>query len=86
MKANFGAYFHLPFNRVSNYRDPGRVNINTISDPARLERDHQRTQTPPWGGLVSSRWGYQADSRRRTTIDPSLLPSAPTRCLAKLFQ
>jgi hypothetical protein len=25
--------FHPPFNRVSNYRDPGRININTISDP-----------------------------------------------------
>ena len=24
--------FHPPFNRVSNFRDPGRVNINTVID------------------------------------------------------
>ena len=27
------AGLHPPFNTVSNYRDPGRVNINTIADP-----------------------------------------------------
>ena len=25
---------HPPFNRVSNFRDPGKININTIFDPA----------------------------------------------------
>jgi hypothetical protein len=24
---------HPPFNKISNYREPGRININTISDP-----------------------------------------------------
>ncbi len=30
------SFFHPPFNNVSNYHDPGRININTIpSDDAR---------------------------------------------------
>ena len=35
---NPGAHsFHPPFNRVSNYRDPGRINLNTISSPEVLQ-------------------------------------------------
>ncbi len=29
----FGSYFRPPFNKVSEYRDPGRVNINTVQEP-----------------------------------------------------
>jgi hypothetical protein len=29
--------FHPPFNRVSNYRDPGRINLNTIPSPEVLQ-------------------------------------------------
>ncbi len=45
------SFYHPPFNRVSNYREPGKVNINTVAGYAgvrlataesRLERDSQR--------------------------------------------
>ena len=29
-EVQLNSFYHPPFNRVSNYRDPGRVNINTI--------------------------------------------------------
>ena len=26
-------YFHTPFNRISRYREPGRINLNTVTSP-----------------------------------------------------
>ncbi|MGA2066902.1 MAG: hypothetical protein ABSG86_18130 [Thermoguttaceae bacterium] len=35
---NAGAHwYHPPFNRVSNYRDPGKINLNTIPSPEVLQ-------------------------------------------------
>jgi hypothetical protein len=36
--------FHPPFNRVARHRDPGKVNVNTISDPF------------VWQGIIDDRW------------------------------
>ena len=57
-----------PFNTVSNYRDPGRVNINTIADPStgavwNAIRTHSNQQTSTIGGptfqdVAVSRQGY----------------------------
>jgi len=43
--AGTGAHtFHPPFNHVSNFRDPGRININTIFDQ----------EGAVWGGILDS--------------------------------
>jgi len=70
-----------PFNRISSYRDPGRVNLNTMAnenvyfglmhgDPLGGGTAHQG---PAWDALVDSRRGYG-------TTQPALqlLDSAPT--------
>jgi hypothetical protein len=49
---------HPPFNRISNFRDPGRININTIFDPVvynGLMNGHPGT---PYSDWIDSRRGY----------------------------
>ena len=65
--------FHPPFNRVSNYRDPGRVNINTIMHPS------------VWGSILNGFTGpnyYQVDASRRgygnVGAGPTFSPNQPT--------
>ncbi|MEX2118549.1 MAG: hypothetical protein WD847_02990 [Pirellulales bacterium] len=65
-----GSPFYAPFNRVSRYRDPGRININTIFDNGRtwqgiLNRLQESTVVDPawtsggfWSKVVRSRRGY----------------------------
>jgi hypothetical protein len=70
--------FHTPFNRISNRRDPGRVNLNTITsqnvwnglvgdfvDPA--------APTPLWNDFIRSRRG------NNNTNMFALDPDVPTR-------
>jgi len=53
---------HPPFNQVSRFRDPGKVNINTIYDPAvwqgildeRLAAD--QGLNPPWLKMYQAMW------------------------------
>ena len=47
-RAGFMSFFHPPFNKVSNYRDPGLVNINTIPG------DQTGNPSPVWLGLLNS--------------------------------
>ncbi|MBT4693257.1 MAG: hypothetical protein HOB73_07935 [Planctomycetaceae bacterium] len=52
---------HPPFNRISNFRDPGRININTIFDPVvynGLMNGHPGT---PYSDWINSRRGYTPD-------------------------
>jgi hypothetical protein len=61
--------FHPPFNRVSRFRDPGRVNINTIFDPfvwqGIIDDGYSaNTSSPPWRNL----WKLICTSRQGTTI------------------
>jgi hypothetical protein len=64
-------WFHPPFNWQSQYRDPGRINLNTVFDPVvfqGLMDDYPQWQygggSPAtswqmlWQGLVDSRRGY----------------------------
>ncbi len=49
------SFLHPPFNRVSNYREPGRININTISS------DYVATagtsQSTVWNGVLNASAG-----------------------------
>ena len=62
------SYYHPPFNRVSNYRDPGRVNINTIAGGFSLPGSPVWNAIlnggvgPAWQQIVSSRsLGFKSD-------------------------
>jgi hypothetical protein len=50
--------YRPPFNKLSRFRDPGRININTISDP-RVWRAVNSGSTP-WSTVMDSRRGYPA--------------------------
>lgn len=54
-----GAYhFYPPFNRLSNFRDPGRVNLNTIVDARVWNGVVNGFPAPSFDQLLSSRRGY----------------------------
>ena len=50
--------FHPPFNRVSRFRDPGRVNLNTISSGRVWDGVLNGHPGPKFEQLVDSRRGY----------------------------
>jgi hypothetical protein len=61
------SYLHPPFNRVSNYRDPGRININTIAsdfdtDPSSMIWNGVLNQSPT--DAVGPTWNLVAQSRQ----------------------
>ncbi|MHB8973617.1 MAG: hypothetical protein ACYC3X_25725 [Pirellulaceae bacterium] len=56
------AYFRPPFNRISHYRDPGRVNLNTIYDEGIWQALLAGHPDPGWQSWVSSRRGYGGPS------------------------
>ena len=49
--------FHPPFNRISERRDPGRVNLNTIASEEVFNGLLGDFTGPTWGNLVQSRGG-----------------------------
>ena len=57
-------YYHPPFNYISNYREPGRVNINTIASERVWKgvindvNASPRDDTTPWKEVADSRRGY----------------------------
>lgn len=76
---NFPHNFYPPFNWVSNYRDPGRVNLNTVmdadvyravaNDSFGVSMDTSGFGIPPvnqWYKIVWSRKGYQSKFSRTT--------------------
>ncbi|MHB8861704.1 MAG: hypothetical protein ACYC6N_04810 [Pirellulaceae bacterium] len=67
--ANAGTeYFHPPFNRISHYRDPGRINLNTIYDEGIWRAILAGHPNPGWPNFVSSRRGYGGASAN--ILDP----------------
>ena len=59
----FGAGFgtdelHPPFNKISNFRDPGKININTIFDPAVYAGLMNGHPGPSYANWIDSRRGY----------------------------
>ncbi|MHB1035795.1 MAG: hypothetical protein ACYC0Y_14235 [Pirellulales bacterium] len=90
--------FHPPFNRISGYLDPGRVNLNTIYDPRVW--DGLMNKVGPlngtawgnytdltWRKLVESRRGYADQDLANPSPIPILAPNAayPT-CFANPFR
>jgi hypothetical protein len=49
--------FLPPFNAVSNYREPGKINLNTITSPAVLNALLNAGPGPQWKDFVDSRRG-----------------------------
>lgn len=48
VEQSLASFFHPPFNKVSNYRDPGRVNINTVAI------DAATGNSAAWLGILNS--------------------------------
>ncbi len=61
-EADLASFYHPPFNRVSNYREPGRVNINTIAGLA------GSVNSPTWLAILNggpgATWQKLLASRR----------------------
>ncbi|MEX0936933.1 MAG: hypothetical protein WDZ59_03660 [Pirellulales bacterium] len=85
-------FLQPPHNHVSNFRDPGRVNLNTMTQDPRLWRalmglsplqPSARGLLPDWGDVVLSRRGYEGPipTPAVTVIDPG----APDRLPAPTF-
>ena len=83
-----GLPFGRPFNFISNFRDPGRINLNTIADPgvwAALLNLDPTTQTrtypsattaPTWERFVQSRRGtVAAGPLSSRNVDPLFTPT-----------
>jgi hypothetical protein len=67
--------FHPPFNRIPLMREPGRINLNTIFDPAVFQglvdpAGASQNTAALWQGFVQSRRGYG------NSADPMLTPDA----------
>lgn len=69
------APYYAPFNRLSTYREPGRVNINTIPDTDNrvwmgilngLDTDAS------WGKVLTSRQGHSNANPRNPTLNSNL--------------
>ncbi len=77
------SYHHLPFNRVSNYREPGKVNVNTIpSDQALGNPPSEIGQASSiWQGVLNTPIANAAPvwtsvfASRQGGSTPNLLPS-----------
>ncbi|HTN75229.1 MAG TPA: hypothetical protein VL096_08280, partial [Pirellulaceae bacterium] len=53
-----GDYFNAPFNRYSNFRDPGLININTVYSEQTWNAILNGATGPTFAELVASRRGY----------------------------
>jgi hypothetical protein len=52
--------FFPPYNRISMYREPGRINLNTIYNPDVFNGLMNGITTPAWSQFVQNRRGYAA--------------------------
>jgi hypothetical protein len=74
--------FHPPFNRISAYRDPGRININTLFDDGTMWRAIMNNDTPGrtmqhWRTVFYSRQGYGNPTSGQALL-PMLDANSPT--------
>jgi len=76
------AGYHAPFNYVSNRRDPGRVNLNTISDRSVWEALLNGATGPTWEQFVVSRRGYGAP----TDSNPLTIDTNSPSCFRGAFR
>lgn len=61
-------YFHPPFNRVSHYRDPGRININTAYSAIVWSGLLGGHSSPAYLDWIQSRRGYDFNSSANDPI------------------
>ena len=79
--------FHPPFNHVSNFRDPGRINVNTIFDPSDGNGIMDVTMGRNHGYAVAGirRWpGDIVQSRRGQPAGDSDQPSTQRSAIRRL--
>ncbi len=65
-------FFHPPFNRISRYRDPGRVNLNTIFADRVWSGLWAGHAAPSWQQFVTNRRGAGALSTTILDLDPDV--------------
>jgi hypothetical protein len=70
---------HPPFNRISNFRDPGRININTIFDPVVYNGLMNEHRGPTYSEWFDSRRGYRGASQLSFDPDKPTFFSNPLR-------
>jgi len=68
--------FHPPFNWISAYREPGRINLNTIYDERVWNAIWAGHQTISFSDFVDNRRGYGASGGNLFALDPA--SSVPT--------
>ena len=73
-------YFLPPFNTVSNYRDPGKMNLNTITDAQVFSCLMNGMSSPTYGQLCDSRRcdGATYNGTNITAINTGMSTSQPT--------
>ncbi len=70
-------WFHTPYNRISTYREPGKINLNTIFSPEVFSGLMNGRTAPTWAHFVQSRRGYGTGGNM---LDQN--PFVPTEFLA----
>ncbi len=70
------ATFLPPFNAVSNYRDPGKVNLNTLTAQEVFNAMMNGMPHPTWQEFLDSRRGFTAAGQ---AMDPDSAHAYPTR-------
>jgi hypothetical protein len=80
-----GANFHPPFNRLSRYREPGRINLNTMFDDGAIFRgvtndigNSVASNTALWEKLNISRRGYTVTGGTNTAARYDDAGNSPT--------
>ncbi len=80
-----------PYNRLSNFTEPGRININDVAEPAvwqgivwnslqHTERENVLTSPGDWQRVLESRRGYlTAGGGNIPNANPLLHPEVPTQ-------
>ena len=63
---------HPPFNKISNFRDPGKININTIFDPAVYMGLMNGHAGPTYTNWIASRRGYGGAGGNLISFNPDM--------------
>jgi hypothetical protein len=68
--------FFPPYNSISTYREPGRINLNTIYSQGVFNGLMNGNQSPTWDQFKQNRRGYMTATNNELDFDPANL--APT--------
>ncbi|MCC6123928.1 MAG: hypothetical protein IT426_03120 [Pirellulales bacterium] len=80
-------WFHAPYNRISTYREPGRINLNTIYSSNVFSGLMNGVNAPNWAQFVKSRRGYITPSNNilDQSPDPYPPPNPTGPCPTEFF-